>query len=141
MKIHEKVEQGGALTTDWLCSVYAELIGDYYGPSLTIEDYAKVEGMRIPHFYRNFYVYTYATSHCAAINIGRRLLAREPGALEGWKKFLSAGSSAYPIDILKYAGVDMTTPTAIEAAMRAFADLLDDFETLFQKSAGNSLIR
>jgi oligoendopeptidase F len=141
MKIHEKVEKGGALTGDWLCSSYAKLLRDYYGPNLVIDDCAKVEGLRIPHFYRNFYVYTYATSHCAAINIAGRILTEHgarpptsgPRALQGWKKFLSAGSSAYPVDILKYAGIDMATPAPIADTMQAFADLLYKFEQLFQR--------
>jgi oligoendopeptidase F len=81
-------------------------------------------------------VYAYATSHCAATNIGRRIIKGEPGAVDGHIKFLSTGSSRYPLDVLKLAGVDMTTPKPIEDTMELFADLLDQFEALYAKKAG-----
>jgi len=86
--------------------------------------------MRIPHFYRNFYVYTYATSYCAAVNIGNRIIRNEAGAVEGLIRFLSAGSSKYPLEVLKLAGVDMTTPAPIEDTMERFGELMDRFEAL-----------
>ncbi|MFH1418378.1 MAG: oligoendopeptidase F [Planctomycetota bacterium] len=131
--IHEQAEAGEALTGDSLCDTYGKIVQKYYGPDLVLDECAKAEGLRIPHFYRNFYVYTYATSHCAATNIGRRIIAEEPGAVEGHMKFLSAGSSKYPLDVLKLAGVDMTTPRPIEDTMELFAKLLDEFEALHAK--------
>lgn len=134
--IHEHAEAGKPLTADALCGEYETLIRKYYGPELTIAGNASAECLRIPHFYRNFYVYTYATSHCAATNIGRRILRGEPGVAEGFRKFLSAGSSLYPLDVLKLAGVDMTTPRPIEDTMALFEELLDEFEALYQRAVG-----
>jgi oligoendopeptidase F len=126
--IHAKAEAGEPLTGDVLCNGYAELVKKYYGPALALDETAPAEGLRIPHFYRDFYVYTYATSHCAATNIGRRILAGEVSAVEGLKRFLSAGSSLYPLDVLKLAGVDMATPQAIEDTMVRFEELVSRFE-------------
>jgi len=135
--IHEQAEAGQPLTGDSLCETYGKIVQKYYGPDLVLDECAKAEGMRIPHFYRNFYVYTYATSHCAATNIGRRIIRGESGAVEGHRKFISAGSSKYPLDVLKLAGVDMTTPKPIEDTMVLFAELLDKFEALYAKRPGN----
>jgi len=131
--IHEQAEAGTPLTGDGLRKTYGDLVKKYYGPELVIEDVATAECLRIPHFYSNFYVYTYATSHCAATNIGRRILRREPGAVEGLTKFLSAGSSLYPLDVLKLAGVDMTTARPVDDTMELFNDLVGQFETLYAK--------
>ncbi len=128
--IHARAEGGGPLTGDWLCSAYRDLVAKYYGPALMIDDCLEVEGLRIPHFYRNFYVYTYATSHCAAVDIGRRIVAGDAAAVRGHKAFLSAGSSEYPLDVLALAGVDMTTPAPIERTMEWFGQLLGKFESL-----------
>lgn len=131
--IHEEAEAGRPLTGESLRKIYGDLVRKYYGPELVIEDVATAECLRIPHFYSNFYVYTYATSHCAATNIGRRILRKEPGAVEGLTKFLSAGSSKYPLDVLKLAGVDMTTARPIDDTMELFGDLVSQFETLYAK--------
>jgi len=131
--IHEQAEAGTPLTGDGLRKTYGDLVKKYYGPELVVEDVATAECLRIPHFYSNFYVYTYATSHCAATNIGRRILRKEPGAVEGLTKFLSAGSSLYPLDVLKLAGVDMTTARPIDDTMDLFAELVGQFEALYAK--------
>ncbi len=131
LAIHEMAERGEPLTSDVLCECYETLVRKYYGPLLVIEPEARAECLRIPHFYRNFYVFTYATSHCAAINIGRRIIAGEPGAVDGMMRFLSAGSSLYPLDVLRLAGVDMSTPQAIEDAMVHFSSLIEQFERQF----------
>ncbi len=133
-RIHELAEAGSPLTGEVLCKEYAELVAKYYGPGTTADACGAAEGLRIPHFYRNFYVYAYATSHCSATNIGRRIIAGEPGAVDGLMKFLAAGSSKYPLDVLKLAGVDMTTPKPIEDTMQLFAELLDRFEELYAKT-------
>jgi len=133
LKIHEMAEAGKPLTGDVLRKVYGDLVRKYYGPAMVMDPSASAECLRIPHFYRNFYVYTYATSHCAATNIGRRIIDGKPGAVEGWMKFLSAGSSLYPLDVLKLAGVDMTTPQPIEDTMKLFSELLEQFEELYNK--------
>jgi len=131
--IHEQAEAGQALTGDGLCALYGELVQRYYGPDLELDEAGKAEGLRIPHYYRNFYVYTYATSHCAATNIGRRIIDGQAGAVEGHVKFLAAGSSRYPLEVLKLAGVDMTTPQPIEDTMDLFDDLVDQFEALYNR--------
>ncbi len=133
LKIHEMAEAGEPLTGETLCNVYGELVRRYYGPSLVIEPSAAAECLRIPHFYRNFYVYTYATSHCAATNIGRRIIDNQPGAVEGLMAFLASGSSRYPLDTLRLAGVDMNTPQPIEDTMAQFTELLEQFEALHKK--------
>ncbi len=132
--IHEEAEAGKPLTGENLRKTYGDLVRKYYGPELVIEDVATAECLRIPHFYSNFYVYTYATSHCAATNIGRRILRKEPGAVEGLTKFLSAGSSKYPLDVLKLSGVDMTTARPIDDTMELFAELVGQFEKLYEKT-------
>jgi len=133
MKIHEMAEAGQPLTGDTLCQVYGDLVKRYYGPEMVMDASAPAECLRIPHFYRNYYVFTYATSHCAATNIGRRIIDGEDGAVEGLMNFLSAGSSRYPLDVLKLAHVDMTTPKPIEDTMELFSQLLEKFETLYDK--------
>lgn len=132
--IHEEAEAGKPLTGENLRRIYGDLVRKYYGPELVIEDVATAECLRIPHFYSNFYVYTYATSHCAATNIGRRILRKEPGAVEGLTNFLSAGSSKYPLDVLKLAGVDTTTSKPIDDTMELFAELLGQFEKLYERT-------
>lgn len=136
LKIHELAEAGTPLTADTLRKTYNDLVRAYYGPEMVLDECADAECLRIPHFYRNFYVYTYATSHCAATNIGRRVIDGDDGAVEGLMKFLSAGSSKYPLDVLKLAGVDMTTPKPIEDTMELFSELLDQFEALYTKTHG-----
>jgi len=133
--IHARAEAGEALTGEFLGEAYAELVRKYYGPDLVIDECLKAEALRIPHFFREFYVYTYATSHCAAMSIGRRILAGDGAAVEGHLEFLSAGCSRYPIDILRLAGVDMTTPAAIEETMGVFDRLLDEFDELYRRAA------
>ena len=111
---------------------YGDLVRRYYGPEMVMDESAAAECLRIPHFYLNFYVYTYATSHCSATNIGRRILEQEPGAVQALETFLRAGSSKYPLDILKLAGVDMTTPKPVEDTMALFDELMDQFEALYE---------
>lgn len=137
LQIHELAESGTPLTAEILRKTYKDLVQTYYGPEMVLDDCADAECLRIPHFYRNFYVFTYATSHCAATNIGRRIIDGEDGAVDGLMNFLSAGSSMYPIDVLKLAGVDMTTPQPIEDTMELFSSLMDQFEALNNKQRVN----
>ena len=89
-----------------------------------------MEWARIPHFYSDFYVYQYATGFSAAIALSKRILEQKDRAVEDYKKFLKGGCSMYPIELLKIAGVDMTTAAPIEAALQMFEELLDEFEKL-----------
>ncbi len=132
-RIHELAEQGQPLTADKLGSEYGTIMKKYYGPSYTHDDIVDNYWIRIPHFYYNFYVYKYATSYCAASNIANRVMAGEPGAVDAYMRFLKSGSSKYPVDQLKEAGVDMTTPQPIEAGMKIFENLLDQAEALIKQ--------
>ena len=132
-KIHEMAEAGKPLTADSMDAAYGEIMKKYYGPAYTHDDLVNGYWMRIPHFYRNFYVYKYATSYCAAANIADRILAGEPGAVEAYMNFLKAGSHLYPIDVLKLARVDMTSPAPVQAAMQRFEKMLDETEALLKK--------
>ena len=135
---HQLAESGTPLTGELLMKEYAAIVAKYYGPDCVNDACVGAEGLRIPHFYSNFYVYTYATSHCAATNIGRRIIGGEKEAVDGLMKFLSAGSSKYPLEILMLAGVDMTTPRPIEDTMALFDELLDEFEQLHAKHAAKA---
>jgi oligoendopeptidase F len=129
-RIHEMAEAGEPLTADSLDAAYGEIMKRYYGPAYTHDELVDSYWIRIPHFYYNFYVYKYATSYCAASNIAKRIMKGEPGAREAFMSFLKGGSSKYPIDMLKTARVDMTTPRPMEDAMKLFENLLDQTEEL-----------
>lgn len=132
-RIHEMAEQGRPLTADSMGAVYAEIMKKYYGDDYTHDELVDNYWIRIPHFFRyNFYVYKYATSYCAAANIAKRILEGEPGAVEAYLSFLRGGSSEYPIELLKMARVDMTSPEPIHDAMKLFASLLDQTEELLR---------
>ena len=126
---HELVEEGEALTADRLDSIYAELKGDYYEPAV-IDDRIAREWMRIPHFYRAFYVYQYATGISAAVALVDRILANGESAAADYREFLASGSSAYPLELLRTAGVDMATADPIESAIGTYGDYLDEFASL-----------
>ncbi|HYG33763.1 MAG TPA: oligoendopeptidase F [Clostridia bacterium] len=127
---HTMAEKGEPMTAEGLMKMYRESYTRYYGPDFVIDPELDVECLRIPHFYRNYYVYRYADSYCAAAAIARRIIKQEPGAREQWMKFLKIGNSMYAIDMLKVAGVDMTTPKPIEDAMALFEQLLNELEQL-----------
>ena len=129
-RIHEMAEQGTPLTADNLGAEYGKIMKRYYGPSYVHDDLVDSYWIRIPHFYYNFYVYKYATSYCAASNIARRILNGDPGTVEAYVAFLKGGSHKYPIDLLKMAGVDMTSPEPVRDAMKLFEGLLDQTEEL-----------
>ncbi len=131
-KIHEMAESNVPLTADALGKTYGTIMKKYYGRSYTHDDLVDNYWIRIPHFYYNFYVYKYATSYCAASDIARRIMNDQPGAREAYMTFLKSGSSKYPVQLLREAGVDMTTPEPIEAAMTIFENLLDQTEQLLK---------
>jgi len=132
MITHKMSEEGEPLTTDALNKVYRDLNAKYYGDSLVLDDKLDLEWARIPHFYRAFYVYQYATGYSAAMAFANRILGKsdvEPAtASEKYLEFLKAGSSDYSINILKNAGVDMSSPEPIREALSLFTKLLDDME-------------
>ena len=127
---HEMVQKQQPLTADVLCDVYYKLNQLYFGDDINIDKEIALEWARIPHFYTPFYVYQYATGYSAAIAISRKILSGDPAAREGYFKFLSGGSSKNPIDLLKLAGVDMTSKEPVESALKLFGDLLDQMEEL-----------
>jgi oligoendopeptidase F len=128
--VHTLAEKGEPITAEVLMKICHEQYERYYGPDFVIDAELDVEGLRIPHYYRDYYVYRYADSYCAAAAIARHIMSGEPGAREQWMKFLKAGSSMYAVDMLKVAGVDMTTPKPIEDAMALFDQLVNDLEKL-----------
>src|ERR1044071_388779 len=128
--VHTLAEKGEPITSEVLMKICHEQYERYYGPDFAVDSQLDVEGLRIPHYYRYYYVYRYAYSYCAAAAIARHIMNNEEGAREQWMKFLKAGNSMYAIDMLKVAGVDMTTPKPIEDAMAIFDQLLGELEKL-----------
>lgn len=127
---HEMSANGQTLTASLLCDVYKKLNEKYFGPEMVIDDEITLEWARIPHFYTPFYVYQYATGFSAAVAISGKILSEGQAAVDGYMEFLKSGSSDYPIEVLKKAGVDMAKPEAIEAALKVFENLLDEFEKI-----------
>ncbi len=130
---HKMVENGEPLTVESLDKVYGDLLKKYSGPVVHYPERSSIGWGRIGHFYRNYYVYKYATSYAAATAISRKILAGEPGALEAYLNFLKSGSSEYPNDLLKKAGVDLTTPKPIQATCDLLADLVDQLGELLHE--------
>jgi oligoendopeptidase F len=128
--IHAMAEKGIPLTPDAMGAAYGEIMKKYYGPDYTHDELVDNYWIRIPHFYRNFYVYKYATSYCAASNIVARILGGDKSAVEAYLTFLKGGSSKYPLELLRGAGVDMTSPKPIEDAMKMFEKWLGETEQL-----------
>lgn len=127
---HKAVEEGRVLTVDMMCDEYEALNAKYYGPAVEKDDTIRYEWARIPHFYRSFYVYKYATGYSAATAIAGKILKEGRPAADNYLKFLTTGESDYPIELLKIAGVDMSTKKPVEDAMKVFTELLDEFESL-----------
>ncbi len=128
--IHEMAEAGEPLTVESFKSAYGGLLKDYFGPSFVIDPELSLECFRIPHFYRAFYVYKYATGLAAAIALSRRVLDGGADELADYLRFLSSGCSQDPLDLLAAAGVDMTSSQPIETALQHFSHLvqqLDEF--------------
>lgn len=134
-RIHDEVEQGGALTVDSLRGIYRELLDAYFGPDVLIPESLSLEGMRIPHFYRAFYVYKYATGISAAISLARRVVEGGAEERDDYFRFLSSGGSRFPIDSLRRAGVDMEQPEAIRTAMDVFRERLEALEAALTPSS------
>lgn len=124
------VDAGQTLTADMLCAEYARLCKLYYGEDMVVDDQIAMEWARIPHFYYNYYVFQYATGYSAAIALSRRILREGESAVKDYLGFLSGGCSKSPIDLLKGAGVDMTSPAPVNDALKLFGELLDEMESL-----------
>ena len=124
------VDAGQTLTADMLCAEYARLCKLYYGEDMVVDDQIAMEWAKIPHFYYNYYVFQYATGYSAAIALSRRILREGENAVKDYLGFLSGGCSKSPIDLLKGAGVDMTSPAPVNDALQLFGELLDEMESL-----------
>ena len=132
-QVHEMVENGEALNAEELKELYHRLNQEYFGDAVIIDREIDMEWARIPHFYNDFYVYQYATGFSAAIALSKRILEQGETAVEDYKKFLKGGCSLYPIELLKAAGVDMTTSAPVKAALQMFEELLNEFERLMEE--------
>lgn len=128
--VHDRTEQGESLTPEDLSEIYYDLNKLYYGEGVNVDKDIAMEWARIPHFYTSFYVYKYATGFSAATSFSKQILDEGSPAVERYLGFLKSGGSDYPIDILKRAGVDMSSPEPIQQAMSVFADLITQMEEL-----------
>ena len=128
--IHEKAERREPVTLDTLRNEYRKLLEAYFGHMMIFEDVSDLEGLRIPHFYTAFYCYKYATGISAAIALSERVLSGGEKERNEYLSFLSSGGSKYPIESLKKAGVDMSTPEPVKKAAEYFGKLLDEFKSI-----------
>ena len=130
--IHEQAAKGIPLTSEFMSDYYAKLNARYYGEAVEKDPEIAVEWARIPHFYYNYYVYQYATGFSAASALSAKILKKEEHALEKYLNYLKSGSSDFPIEVMKKAGVDMTNKTYIEETMAVFESRLNEFESLIK---------
>jgi oligoendopeptidase F len=128
--IHAIEESGDALTLDLFKSEYHKLLETYFAENFVLDPELDLECLRIPHFYHAFYVYKYATGISAAVTLSQRVLSDQPGSVEAYLKFLRSGGSRFPLETLKAAGVDMTTPAPIESTLQLFERRLEELEAL-----------
>jgi oligoendopeptidase F len=136
LRMREMVEKGQPLTGDVLSQLYAEIVKRYYGhdPGVSVvDDYVAHEWAFIPHFYSSYYVFQYATSFTASSALSEKVLAGDPGAKERYLRFISAGKSKYPIELLKDAGIDMTTDEPLELTVKKMNRVMDEMEKLLDK--------
>ena len=139
LRMHEMAEKGEPLTGDSISKLYSDIVKKYYGHDqgiCNVDDYVGYEWAFIPHFYYNFYVYQYATSFAASSALAEKVLSRQPDATERYLRFISAGGSKYPIELLKDAGVDMTTDEPLELTMKKMNRVMDDIEALLRQKEG-----
>lgn len=127
---HAMAEAGEPLTVESLKTNYGKLLSDYFGPEFVIDDELPLECMRIPHFYRAFYVYKYATGLSAAIALSQRVLNGGKNELQDYLSFLKGGCSKYPLDLLRDAGVDLESPEPVDTALKRFGELVEELDTL-----------
>ena len=130
---HKAAEAGESLTKDVLCKIHYDLNKLYYGGACKVDKEVQYEWMRIPHFYSSFYVYKYATGFCAAVALARGILSGDKEKLDAYRKFLTLGGSMPPIEELKVAGVDMSTPQPVCEALDYFAELVLEYKQLLDQ--------
>ena len=126
------VESGEPLTVERLRKEYRRLLDLYFGPDFAIDDELSLECFRIPHFYRAFYVYKYATGLSAAIALSQRVLHGGQQELNDYLSFLKGGCSKFPLDLLRDAGVDMEKPEPVDTALDYFRTLVDELDGLLK---------
>lgn len=129
-KAHQKIEQGQSLTADSLCQTYEALLDQYFAPEVVVDDFMRWEWARIPHFYTSYYVYQYATGFSAAVALTGRMAEEGEPAVRRYLEFLGAGGSDYPLNTLARAGVDLSGPEPIQAAMQRFDEVLRQMAAL-----------
>lgn len=129
-EVHRRMEAGEALNSDTFSEYYHDLNKRFFGPEVVVDDLLRLEWSRIPHFYSSFYVYQYATGIAASTALSKQILSEGQPAVDRYLKFLSGGSSKHSIDLLKDAGVDMTSPEPVAQACQAFGDLVTQMEQL-----------
>ena len=133
LNIGRMIQEGKTLTAEVLCNEYKRLNEMYFGPDMVVDDEIAMEWARIGHFYYNYYVFQYSTGYSAAIALSRKILQEGEPAVKDYLNFLSGGCSKSPIDLLKGAGVDMTTPEPVNQALQLFGELLDEMEKLMEE--------
>ncbi|UCH10494.1 MAG: oligoendopeptidase F [Fidelibacterota bacterium] len=133
LAVHEKVEQDVPLTYEELNSIFGEMYQKYWGPDMVVDEEENLSWSRIPHFYYTYYVYSYATSFAASQMVAQRIMEEGQPAVDDFIKFLSSGGSAPPIEVLKIAGVDMSTAAPIEATTAKMAELIDQMEEILAR--------
>jgi oligoendopeptidase F len=140
LRMHEMVEKGEPLTGDALSKLYSEIVKKYYGSDqgvCIVDDYVAHEWAFIPHFYNDYYVFQYATSFTASSALSEKVLGGNPGSIDRYLRFISSGKSKYPIELLKDAGVDMTSDEPLELTVKTMNRVMDEMETLLAKKAGS----
>jgi oligoendopeptidase F len=136
LRMHEKAQKGEPLTGDGLAKLYADITKKYYGHDqkvCVVDDYVAHEWSYVPHFYRDFYVFQYATSFTASLALAEKVMAGDEAAKKRYLTFLSSGGSKYPIDLLKEAGVDMTTDEPLDLTIKRMNQIMDEMEKLLAK--------
>ena len=131
LETHERVERGQGLTADDMNALMADLFSEGYGGEMEVDrDRVGITWATFGHLYIDYYVYQYATGISGANALSKRILTGKPGAVDDYMSFLKAGGSMYPLDALQLAGVDLTTPEAVEVAFGILSDMVDRLETL-----------
>jgi oligoendopeptidase F len=136
LRMHEMGEKGQPITGDALAKLYTDITRRYYGHDAgicVVDDYVAHEWSYVPHFYRDFYVFQYATSFTAAEALSARVLAGDHAATKRYLAFLSSGGSKYPIELLKDAGVDMTTDEPLDLTIRKMNQVMDEMEAILAR--------
>ena len=129
-KTHEMAENGQPLNVDEFNKIYEQLFREYHGDEVVFDEEVKYGWSRIPHFYRPFYVYKYATGYASAIHLATQILSGDQDTLRSYLQFLQSGSSDYPLELLKKTGVDLTTPYPIINSLKRFEELVEEYSNL-----------